>query len=315
MESRYEPVSMYEQHPDHPFTRKKSSRTLWVVGLAIISTLNICVLSVSLGAWHAAGQRTNSASNTPVISSIAAEYVKKPALNLPGSLARVDTLPVSYVPFHWHTPWGSQNVSEADTLWENLNTAHGHIAVDHDWAAANQVGVYSGRCLQLDNMELCSGNPRWTFLECQERDCISYKLIINSTVLYVFIDTALSLCRHRCVAIVNDFVQRIIRTLFLSMHRHQLPKYPIHHALHCFDAIRQHIMCNADNTPLYGHGDGTAGDGQVHQCKSWTALRDYATRNTACFRDGEPGMTFNERFGVCDDGTDGLEDGALSPES
>ena len=111
--------------------------------------------------------------------------------------------------------------------------------------------------------------------------------------------------------LVIDKIQRIVRTSYLAASRQEPPKYPMHHALHCFDALRQHIMCHADNTPLYGHGDGTAGDGQVHQCKDWNALRDYATRNTACFRDGKPGMTLEDHFGVCDDGTDGLELGVV----
>lgn len=67
-------------------------------------------------------------------------------------------------------------------------------------------------------------------------------------------------------------------------------------------------MCHADNTPLYGHGDGMAGNGQMHQCRDWASLRDYATKNTACFRDGVPGMSLADHFGVCDDGTDGLEE-------
>jgi hypothetical protein len=51
-----------------------------------------------------------------------------------------------------------------------------------------------------------------------------------------------------------------------------------------------------------------AGNGQMHQCRDWTALRDYATKNTACFRDGKPVMSFEDRFGHCDDGKDGLEE-------
>jgi hypothetical protein len=82
----------------------------------------------------------------------------------------------------------------------------------------------------------------------------------------------------------------------------------MHHILHRFDALRQHIMCHADNTPLYGNGDGMAGDGQVHQCKKWNAMRDYATKNTAYFRDSKPGMSFEDHLGHCDNSTNGLED-------
>jgi hypothetical protein len=71
-------------------------------------------------------------------------------------------------------------------------------------------------------------------------------------------------------------------------------------------------MCHADNTPLYTLGDHTSGSGQVHMCNDWTALRDYATENSACFKDRVGDETASEQFGHCDDGTDGLE-GAVLP--
>ena len=65
-------------------------------------------------------------------------------------------------------------------------------------------------------------------------------------------------------------------------------------------------MCHADNLPLYTFGDNTAGDGQMHQCNSWDALRDFATRNSACYRDTEHPVLLGEHFGYCDNGFDGL---------
>ena len=44
----------------------------------------------------------------------------------------------------------------------------------------------------------------------------------------------------------------------------------------------QYIQCNADSTPLYTFGGFTAGNGQLHRCKDWNQLRDFATRHTAC---------------------------------
>jgi hypothetical protein len=105
-----------------------------------------------------------------------------------------------------------------------------------------------------------------------------------------------------------DTDKRIVRSMLLSLSRKIPPEYPMYHALHCFDALRQHIMCHADNTPLYGHGDGMAGDGQLHRCKDWNELRDYATQNTACFQDARPGMSFEDQFSMCDNGSDGLEE-------
>jgi len=52
------------------------------------------------------------------------------------------------------------------------------------------------------------------------------------------------------------------------------------HVEHRFDTLRQSILCHADNLPLYNFGDDTAGDGQMHQCRSWDVLKNYATENT-----------------------------------
>lgn len=68
----------------------------------------------------------------------------------------------------------------------------------------------------------------------------------------------------------------------------------------------QSIMCHADNLPLYSFGDNTAGDGQMHQCRNWDTLRDYATQNSACYRDTDGDVLLIEHFGYCDDGKDGL---------
>ncbi|KAL4732861.1 hypothetical protein BDV11DRAFT_108919 [Aspergillus similis] len=78
------------------------------------------------------------------------------------------------------------------------------------------------------------------------------------------------------------------------------------HTNHCFDALRQYVICNADSTPLYTFGDFTAGDGQVHQCKDWSQLREYATEHTACYKDSIEGIPLGDHFGFCDDGDDGV---------
>jgi hypothetical protein len=54
--------------------------------------------------------------------------------------------------------------------------------------------------------------------------------------------------------------------------------------------MRQYIMCKAGNTPLYVFGDDTAGDEQYRKCNDGNALRDYATENSACYRDTPPGV-------------------------
>ena len=65
-------------------------------------------------------------------------------------------------------------------------------------------------------------------------------------------------------------------------------------------------MCTAGDTLLYSWGRNITGDGQFRKCRSWSALRDWATEHTACYRDSITPIPVNEHFGHCDDGTDGL---------
>ena len=69
---------------------------------------------------------------------------------------------------------------------------------------------------------------------------------------------------------------------------------------------RQSIQCQADSTPLYTVGDFTVGDGQLHKCHSWDQLREFATAHTACHNNSVAPIPLGERFGYCDDGSDGL---------
>lgn len=65
-------------------------------------------------------------------------------------------------------------------------------------------------------------------------------------------------------------------------------------------------MCNADNTPLYTFGDMTAGDGQIHKCRNWDQLRNFASENSACYKDSVEDIPLGDHFGFCDDGEDGI---------
>lgn len=95
-----------------------------------------------------------------------------------------------------------------------------------------------------------------------------------------------------------------MRKTFYQLARNETLSYPAMHASHCFDAIRQHVMCVADDTPLYTWGQNIAGDGQLRKCRNWDKLRDWAGENSACyadFKDRDGG-----RFDACDEGTDGI---------
>ncbi|KAH9874724.1 hypothetical protein IAQ61_003914 [Plenodomus lingam] len=142
MTSQYKLVASADHHTLTPVTvhdsRSRYSRTCWAALLAVVSLTNICVLFFSIHLWRAA--RT-MAMETPD-SGVATLNVTAASVGTddrPAGVARAENLPTAYVPFHWKTPWGAPNATWADTLWDNINTAHGHIAVDHEWAAANNV--------------------------------------------------------------------------------------------------------------------------------------------------------------------------------
>lgn len=111
-------------------------RNYCTIFFAVGSLLNIGVLFLSFHLWRAAA--IHDPSSVTLASAPASNYTIA-THKIADALAEVEALPIAYVPFYWNTPWGAPNATEADPLWDNINTAHGHIAVDHEWAAAHHV--------------------------------------------------------------------------------------------------------------------------------------------------------------------------------
>jgi hypothetical protein len=64
------------------------------------------------------------------------------------------------------------------------------------------------------------------------------------------------------------------------------------HIDHCLTALREDILCNADDTPRYTGGDHTqagSGQDQVRLCRDWAKLDEWAKKWTACYREPELG--------------------------
>jgi hypothetical protein len=134
-------------------------RNYWAISLGSISLANVCLLIATLYFWRAAWHAGGAAPATPPSTITSTSTLHTHDFEIPESLASVDALPIAYVPFRWNTPWGAPNASDADQLWDNINTAHGHIAVDHTWAAENNVSSLEYRCANtvLDTDSLDSG--------------------------------------------------------------------------------------------------------------------------------------------------------------
>ncbi|KAL8830370.1 MAG: hypothetical protein Q9191_001480 [Dirinaria sp. TL-2023a] len=82
----------------------------------------------------------------------------------------------------------------------------------------------------------------------------------------------------------------IIRTALTEMHDKVPQTMHFTHVNHCLDAIRQDIMCNADDTPRYtgflpkNPKVPSSGLGQVRMCRDWKKLERWAEEHSACYR-------------------------------
>lgn len=101
-----------------------------------------------------------------------------------------------------------------------------------------------------------------------------------------------------------------LRRHYFNLRRGEMPDRPMEHDLHCFDSLRQSVMCQANDELLWTSGHNDAGINQTRKCRDWDALRDWASERTSCYHDytAPPGET---RWGKCDNGIDGLPYGSL----
>ncbi|KAI7773005.1 hypothetical protein LA080_012496 [Diaporthe eres] len=116
-----------------------------------------------------------------------------------------------------------------------------------------------------------------------------------------------------CLKVLRDHYMRMYHA-----HRYvddwpQLGDWPLEHDEHCFDSLRQHVMCHADDTLLYSTGHHDAGVRQTKMCRSWDALREWASERNAQWKDHINPRPEGEIWWNFDDGgDDGLPQGGLS---
>lgn len=58
------------------------------------------------------------------------------------------------------------------------------------------------------------------------------------------------------------------------------------HIIHCLDALRRDVLCNADDTPRLTSNNSIpeTGHGQSRTCRSWDKLNDWAKQYNSCYR-------------------------------
>lgn len=79
--------------------------------------------------------------------------------------------------------------------------------------------------------------------------------------------------------------QKKIRRWIVATERNSTRIDNWHHILHCLDTLRQNILCEADDTPLYNtQMEGKqAGPDEVRHCRSWDEMEAWAVRHSGCF--------------------------------
>ena len=100
--------------------------------------------------------------------------------------------------------------------------------------------------------------------------------------------------------------QQLLRRGFYASLRNEPLDRPLKHYSHCFDSLRQYIMCDASTDLFYTWGREHTGKGQIRECKDWSALRQWATEHTACDPDDAENRNAVLNQQICHGPSDGL---------
>ncbi|OKL57706.1 hypothetical protein UA08_06900 [Talaromyces atroroseus] len=79
-----------------------------------------------------------------------------------------------------------------------------------------------------------------------------------------------------------------LRNIYISLDQfrnNQSQTIEWQHVLHCLGALRDDIMCNADDTPRFTEKGGRRpGEGQVRKCRDWSKLQEFVQEHAGCFK-------------------------------
>lgn len=166
--------------------------------------------------------------------------------------------------------WDEDNLEGPNEAWAGINSGHGVIALDRQYATEK-------------------GFPD-TIIHPHHPDKVVFALEAYHLI--------------HCI--------QVLRKDYLLIRSNQTPTKPLEHAMHCYDALRQSVMCSASDDLLIVTGHGHKGGfNQTRQCRDWDVLREYATANTACYWDDKLPEGQDDPWKMCDDGTDGLPVGNI----
>ncbi|KAL8900182.1 MAG: hypothetical protein Q9207_005818 [Kuettlingeria erythrocarpa] len=171
------------------------------------------------------------------------------------------------VPFEWHTDYNGEDQARADELWDALGAE-----IDSGFIAVTDGWAAANDLLEAQRFP-------W--------DTSKGIYLVNG--------------QHNLHCLKN------IRSAYMEYHTGRNQSKSFAHVNHCLDALRQDIMCHADDTPRYTTmtNDPESGVGQVRQCRSWEQLQRWSAERTACFRYIHEGERIHEieRYKFCPPGS------------
>lgn len=84
------------------------------------------------------------------------------------------------------------------------------------------------------------------------------------------------------------------------------------HVTHCLHVLREDVTCNVDDLPRYtgrlhneaGKVEVSSGTGEIRMCRDWNKLREFALKNSACYRRPlDHHVQLIDRYKFCPDGS------------
>ena len=159
-------------------------------------------------------------------------------------------------------PFNSKNESEASLAWASIKSGRGVVAVNQDYVTSHNLP---------ESFKMPGDDSKHIYiLEAYHAiHCVASSLPFKMKP-------------------VTNMHQRMLRIHYVSLATGTPPpwKWSYPHDLHCFDALRQYIMCNPDDTLLRSTGHRDSGHGQHKKCQDWDALREWAEEHSAGYTDG-----------------------------
>ncbi|TGO64251.1 hypothetical protein BCON_0008g00990 [Botryotinia convoluta] len=171
--------------------------------------------------------------------------------------------------------YNSKNMTEADEAWRTMLTGYGIISFPESYATEhNMIGTLR---YSVESPE--AGKSRVYLVEAYHA--------------------------MHCL--------RMVRLHYRALETGTHWDWDIAHDYHCFDSLRQYIMCNPDYTLWYISGHRVNGYMQTKSCQDWDALRDWTEEHTSNYYDQydmEPG-TIGDNLWYNYHAGDGLPVGSL----